>query len=101
MEALAYAEQADRLNGSLQTDSVYFITNVGFEPTDMPLDMVLAVSSSFFINLHARTWVHAARDHISIHVLPPRFMDFQEVYSRPDRTLTGIIRIIWSSFYKT
>lgn len=94
MDAIAYdpfQPIAYRFIDDLRAGSVYLFNKVGFEPAAMHLPIALSVPCDFYIVLHSRTEIRLARANINIPKLPPRFIDFMDVYSLRDRMLAGAL----------
>uniref|UniRef100_A0A0E0I0N2 Ubiquitin-like protease family profile domain-containing protein n=1 Tax=Oryza nivara TaxID=4536 RepID=A0A0E0I0N2_ORYNI len=70
MEALAYDQQADRFNGTIQSGLVYDFTNVGFQPTDVPTYANLTMQAKFCMILTPKTALRK-----------PRFVDFGAIFT--------------------
>uniref|UniRef100_A0A0E0NEW8 Ubiquitin-like protease family profile domain-containing protein n=1 Tax=Oryza rufipogon TaxID=4529 RepID=A0A0E0NEW8_ORYRU len=70
MEALAYDQQADRFNGTIQSGLVYDFTNVGFQPTDVPTYANLTMQAKFCMILTPKTALRK-----------PRFVDFSAIFT--------------------
>ncbi|BAF26410.2 Os10g0388600 [Oryza sativa Japonica Group] len=70
MEALAYDQQADRFNGTIQSGLVYNFTNVGFQPTDVPTYANLTMQAKFCMILTPKTALRK-----------PRFVDFSAIFT--------------------
>ncbi|KAM0835644.1 hypothetical protein ACQ4PT_062814 [Festuca glaucescens] len=89
MEALAYNNLADRFNEMLHAGLTYNFIGVGFCPIEMYSEHFLYIDSEFIMGLKSRTEVRTLGRRIDSSLCPPRFPQFNTIFMRRDKSITG------------
>ena len=89
MEAIAYNNQAIRLNNMLQTGMTYDFNLVGFNPMEIPNGHFWYLAMDFVVTLHVRTEVVMSVQRITLTICPPCLPRFEVIFSLRDKSITG------------
>ncbi|XP_062186751.1 uncharacterized protein LOC133890374 [Phragmites australis] len=94
MEAIACGSDAERFNQGLYDNHIYDFANVGFEPTMTLYRFFWYLDSEYYMSMITHTTVNTPARRIEFPICPSVFMDFNDVYSRPHRTIADVVGLV-------